>query len=163
MYLPPGPRRPDVAELEAFWQRSCERSPDLTKDLVYQIRWIGLDQDSTEKILERIVSRDKTGTFSLPWVIERTEQPDPRPGDPIILIDFAGKPRVLVRLTKVYTVAFGDISEEDIAVDGAPVRSLEVWKPMHTQYWNAQLAPFGLEVSGDMPVLVEAFEVLPSG
>ena len=163
MYLPPGPRRPDATEIKAFWHSVRARFPELAKDLVYQIRWIGLDRDSTEKILERIVARDKTGTFTLPWIIERTDQHDPRPGDPIILVDFDGKPRVLVRLTDVYTVAFGAITEDDIAVDGEPVRSLEVWKPMHTQYWNAQLAPFGLEVNDDMPVLVEVFELLPPG
>ena len=97
MYLPDGPQRPDPAELEKFWRAACDRSPDLTQGPGYQVRWIGLDHDTTEQILALILAKDKTGTFTLPWIVERTDQPNPRPGDPIILIDFSGKPRALVR------------------------------------------------------------------
>ena len=160
MYLPEGPQRPDLAELDEFWQAACSRNQGLADGPAYQVRWIGLDHETTEQIIELIVAKDKTGTFTLPWIIDRTDQPDPQIGDPIILIDFAGKPRVLVRLTKIYTVPFGEVTDEDTAIDGSPVRSIDIWRPLHTQYWNALLAPFELEVSDDMPVLIEAFELL---
>ena len=32
-----------------------------------------------------------------------------------------------------------------------------VWKPLHTDYWNALLQPFGLTVSDDMPFWAERF------
>jgi uncharacterized protein YhfF len=160
MYLPEGPKRPKTAELDAFWAGVCEKSPDIAEGADYQVRWIGLDNDSTEQIIDLILARDKTGTFTLPWLIERTAQPDPQVGDLIILIDFDGKPRVAVRLTHIHTVSFGEITAQDIAIDGSPVRALDIWRPLHTQYWNAMLVPFGLAVSDDMPVLVEAFELL---
>ena len=160
MYLPDGPQRPDPSELDQFWRAACERSRELAQGPEYQVRWIGLDHDTTEQILELILAKDKTGTFTLPWIVERTDQPNPKAGDPIILIDFSGTPRVLVRLTRIHNVPFGEITAEDIAVDGTPVRSLDIWRPLHTQYWNEMLSPFDLEVSDDMPVLVEAFEVL---
>lgn len=160
MYLPEGPTRPDIAELDAFWNAAKGKIPTLAESTGYQVRWIGLDRDTTEQIIELILAKDKTGTFTLPWIIERTDQPDPNVGDDIILIDFDGKPRVLVRLTRIHTVPFVDVSEDDIAVDGTPVRSMEIWRPLHTEYWNALLSPFGLTVTDDMPVLIEAFEVL---
>jgi uncharacterized protein YhfF len=160
MYLPDGPQRPDPDKLDAFWRAACENHPELAQGPGYQVRWIGLDDDSTEQVIELIETGDKTGTFTLPWIIERTDQPEPQVGDPIILIDFRGKPRLLVRLTRVYQVTFGEVTEDDIAIDGTPVRTLEVWKPLHTQYWNALLAPFDLSISEDMPVLVEPFELL---
>lgn len=160
MYLPAGPKRPDPAELEAFWSAACESWPELARGRGYQVRWIGLDHDSTEQVIELILANDKTGTFTLPWIVERTDQPDPQVGDSIILIDFNGKPRLLVRLTRIHTVLFGEMTADDIAIDGSPVRSLDIWRPLHTQYWNAMLSSFELEVSDDMPVLVEAFELL---
>ena len=160
MYLPEGPRRPARKALDDYWRAACGRIPALAAGRPYHVRWIGLDHDSTEDVLELILAGDKTGTFTLQWIIERTDHPDPESGDPIVLIDFAGNPRVLVRLTKVYAVHFGEIAEQDIAIDGSPVRSLEIWRPLHTQYWNALLAPFDLEVTDDMPVLVEHFELL---
>ena len=160
MYLPDGPQRPHPAALAAFWSSACARLPGLAEGSGYQVRWIGLDHETTEQIIELIAAEDKTGTFTLPWIVERTDQPDPQVGDCIILIDFDGKPRLLVRLTRIHTAPFGEITEDDIAIDGSPVRSLDIWRPMHIQYWNAMLAPFDLKVSDDMPVLVEAFELL---
>jgi uncharacterized protein YhfF len=160
MHIPSGPSRPDSAELKSFWEATQKEIPDLFPGPHFQVRWIGLDHDTTEQVLDLISAHDKKGTFTLPWLVERTEQPEPRVGDPIILIDFNGKPRLLVRLTQIEQVTFGEISESHTAIDGSPVRSLNVWKPMHTGYWNEMLEPFGLAVSDDMPVLVERFELL---
>jgi hypothetical protein len=35
-----------------------------------------------------------------------------------------------------------------------------VWKPLHTAYWGALLAPFELAVSDDMPFWAEPFELM---
>ena len=86
--------------------------------------------------------------------------PMPQVGDAIILVSFNGKPKTLLRLTVIEKVAFGNVTEAHTAVDGSPVRALDVWKPLHTAYWKERLRPFGLSVCDDMPVLVEKFEVL---
>jgi uncharacterized protein YhfF len=52
------------------------------------------------------------------------------------------------------------MTNEDTAVDGSPVRDITVWRPLHTAYWGAMLEPYGLAVADDMPVIVEAFELL---
>ncbi len=160
MYLPEGPARPNPAELDAFWSTAVDHLPELTDGPNYQVRWIGLDHDSTEQVIELITIGDKTGTFTLPWIVERTDRQQSRVGDPIILIDYDGKPRLLVRLTGTHSVTFGEVTDADIAIDGTPVRSLDVWKPLHTRYWNALLEPFDLTVADDMPVLVEPFELI---
>ena len=46
------------------------------------------------------------------------------------------------------------------AIDGSPVRDPAIWKPLHTDYWNALLQPFGLAVSDDMPFWAERFTLL---
>jgi uncharacterized protein YhfF len=159
-YLPEGCGRPEDAALDQFWQeaRNALRGSHLPNG--YQVRWIGLDKETTTQVLDLIRVRDKTGTFTLPWIVARTDQPKPRVGDAIILIDFTGKPMLLVRLTDIHEVPFGKISAEHTAIDGTPVRDLAVWKPMHTQYWNGLLAPFAMYVSDDMPVWIEKFDLL---
>ncbi|MDX2143666.1 MAG: ASCH domain-containing protein [Rhodospirillaceae bacterium] len=161
-YLPDGPSRPTTAALDAFLAaaRAANPSAQIGKDV--PVRWIGLDAPTTRQIFDLITARDKTGTFTLPWIVARTGEAAPKAGDDIVLIDFDGTPTLLVRLTKVHAVRFGEIAAADIAVDGSPVRDLAVWKPMHTVYWNALLKPFGLSVSDDMPVWVEAFDLLHS-
>ncbi|MFW2406049.1 MAG: ASCH domain-containing protein [Gammaproteobacteria bacterium] len=159
-YLPEGCGRPNIAELDAFWEgaRVALNGTDLTQS--YQVRWIGLDDATTVQVIDLIRAGDKKGTFTLPWIVERTDQPNPAVGDTIILVDFDGHPRQLVRLTDIEQVAFGAITAAHTAIDGTPVRDLEIWIPLHTRYWNAMLEPHGLEVTQDMPVLVEGFELL---
>jgi uncharacterized protein YhfF len=159
-YLPDGCAKPDQAALEAFWQAAQDTLPESGLPNDYQVRWIGLDAESTWQIFALIRAGDKTGTFTLPWIVDRTQQPTPRVGDAIILIDFDGTPTMLIRLTDIEDVPFGEITNEHTAVDGPPVRDVAIWRPLHTQYWNAMLAPFDLSVSDDMPVWIEKFEVL---
>jgi uncharacterized protein YhfF len=163
MYLPEGPTRPAAAALEAFWSRARAALPAQQSGADYQVRWIGLDAPSTRQIFELIRSGDKTGTFTLPWIVERTGSPRPAVGDLLILIDFDGTPTLLVRTERVHEVAFGKVTAQDTAIDGSPVRDLAVWKPLHTAYWGALLQPFGLAVSADMPVWVEKFVLLYDG
>jgi uncharacterized protein YhfF len=159
-YLPEGVARPEGAALDRFWQSAVAAIPRLAAAPGCQVRWIGLDHDSTEQVLALIEAREKTGTFTLPWIVANTSQPAPRVGDLIILIDFLGNPRLLVQLTGIEQVTFGALDERHTAVDGPPVRALAVWKPLHTRYWNAMLEPFGLQVTDAMPVLVERLQLV---
>jgi uncharacterized protein YhfF len=158
--LPTTPASPREAELAKFWRAARAALPDAGLGDAYQVRWIGLDDQTTEQIFELIRAGDKTGTFTLPWLVEQNADPMPRVGDAIILVSFDGTPKILLRLTEIAKVAFGDVTEAHTAVDGSPVRALEIWKPLHTAYWNERLQPFGLSVRDDMPVLVEKFGVL---
>ena len=158
-YLPAGCARPDPEALAAFWSAAKRAAPTLVGD-DYQVRWIGLDAESTRQIFELIRAGDKTGTFTLPWIVERTGLPVPQAGDSIVLIDIDGTPTMVVRLTDVRSVIFGRVTAADTAIDGTPVRDPAVWKPLHTAYWGALLAPFGLSVTDEMPFWAEPFELM---
>jgi uncharacterized protein YhfF len=160
MYLPEGPTRPTTAALDAFWAQARAARPAERLASDYQVRWIGLDAPSTRQIFDLIRCGDKTGTFTLPWIVERTGSPRPAVGDCIILIDFDGTPTMLVRMERIHEVPFGRITAADTAIDGSPVRDLAVWKPLHTGYWGALLQPFGLDVTEDMPVWIEKFALV---
>jgi uncharacterized protein YhfF len=159
-YLPTGCAPPDRAELDAFWADARHTRPAANLPEHYTVRWIGLDDESTERVIGLIRAGDKTGTYTLPWIVEHTTHPTPTVGDAIILIDFGGHPRLIVRLTEIEQVAFGAVTATHTGVDGTPMRDLAVWKPLHTEYWNAMLAPHGLAVCDEMPVWVEKFELL---
>lgn len=159
-YLPAGATPPTSAALAAFFAEAARACPQIGPDPAHQVRWIGLDADSTLQIFELIRMGDKTGTFTLPWIIERTGQPVPQVGALLVLIDIGGRPTLLLRTRAVRDAVFGEVTAADTAVDGSPVRDPAVWVPLHTQYWNALLEPFGLAVSDDMPFWIEEFELL---
>jgi uncharacterized protein YhfF len=144
-----------------FMAQARAARPDLIlTDERLEARWIGLDADSTLQIFELIRSGDKRGTFTLPWIVERTSSPVPAVGQLLMLVDIEGRPVLLTRVTRVDQAIFGHVLPEHTAIDGSPVRDPAVWVPLHTVYWNQHLSPFGLEVTEDMPFWIEEFELL---
>lgn len=77
-----------------------------------------------------------------------------------MLIDYDGAPTMVLRITGNETVAIDAIDERLTGLDGPPVRNVEVWKPVHRNFWNGELKRHGLTVTDDMSVLVERFELV---
>ena len=153
-----GPAQPDAHAIDNFWGKACEAFPGLGEE--YQVRSLGIDADTTEQILAFIKTREKVATFSLPWVIEANGFRYSTPGIPIVLCDYEGAPRLVIRLTEVREIAFGDIGPAETSLDGPPVQDPDIWIPLHRQYWNGLLKTYGRECLDDMPVLVEPFDYI---
>jgi len=154
-----GPEQnPDVELLDAFWQQAIMAVPEIARD--HQVRSIGIDEETTDLIIEFIKTGEKTGTYSLPWLMEAEGHPTAMPDTPIILVSYDGIPKVVVQITSVYETTFGEISLNDTLLDGPPVRSLDVWIPLHTDYWNGLLSKHNRVCTADMPVLVEKFKFI---
>lgn len=153
-----GPARPGNDVLDVFWNAARAVHPELSED--HQVRSLGIDEETTGMILDFINAKTKIGTFSLPWVMEAEGHPQTAPGTPVILTGYDGTPKVVVRITDVRATTFGAIGPAETELDGPPVQDPEVWKPLHREYWNGLLAPYGRSCTDDMPVLVEPFELL---
>ncbi len=152
-----GPEQsPDSELLDSFWQQAINAVPEIARD--HQVRSIGIDEETTDLIIEFIKTGEKKGTYSLPWLIEAEGYPKTNPNTPIMLVSYDGIPKVVVQITGVYETTFGNISLNDTSLDGPPVRDLDVWIPLHTEYWNGLLLKHNRACTPDMPVLVEKFK-----
>ena len=132
--------------------------PELAGD--YQVRSLGIDAETTEQIFGFIQSREKVATFSLPWVLEANHFPHPKVGMPILLCDYDGKPRLVVKLTDIRNITFVEMGINESSLDGPPVQDPDIWIPLHRNYWNGLLAHYGRECTDDMPVLIEPFDYI---
>ena len=161
-FLVTGCAKPLDSDLEAFYDNACREcgSNDVADD--FSVRWIGADDASTAAILDHIRRGDKTGSVTLPQVVSYNGQEQSRVGDSIVLIDFDGTPAILVRITYVEVVTFGDIGERHTALDGPNVRAIDIWKPLHESYFNMLLSPQGLVCEPTTPIACETFELLYS-
>lgn len=83
----------------------------------------------------------------------------PEPGLLSIILDGAGQPRALVRITDVEVCRFADVSAEHARLEGEGDRSLEEWRSVHREAFAAT-APHGEPVDDDTLVVLERFEVL---
>lgn len=162
-HLPAGATPPTAEALEAFLAAAVRACPEIGPHPVCEVRWIGLDAESTLQIFDLIRTGDKRGTFTLPWIVERTGSPVPAVGRLLVLIDMGGKPVLLTRVVRVDRAVFGAVRAEHTVIDGSPVRDPATWVPLHTFYWNNHLQPFGLEVSPEMPFWIEEFELVYDG
>ena len=154
-----GPEQsPDSELLDSFWQQAINAVPEIARD--HQVRSIGIDEETTDLIIEFIKTAEKKGTYSLPWLIEAEGYPKTNPNTPIMLVSYDGIPKVVVQITGVYERRFGNICLNDTSLDGPPVRDLDVWIPLHTEYWNGLLSKHNLACTSDMPVLVEKFKFI---
>ena len=152
-----GPEQnPDVELLDAFWQQAINAMPKIARD--HQVRSIGIDEETTDLIIEFIKTGEKIGTYSLPWLMEAEGHSKTMPNTPIILVSYDGIPKVIVQITSIYETTFGNINLNDTSLDGPPVRDLNIWIPLHTEYWNGLLSKHNLACTSDMPVLVEKFK-----
>jgi uncharacterized protein YhfF len=132
----------------------------LASETVPPPAWAFGDQpELADELLDLVLEGTKTATSSLAWEYEDAGEPVPQAGELSILLDGAGQPRALIRTTSVETVPFDEVDDDVAAAEGEGDRTLEHWRAEHDKYFRRNL-PEGREFAGDMPVVVERFELL---
>lgn len=87
---------------------------------------------------------------------ESAHQPLPEVGSLSILLDGSGHPRALVQTTAVSVVPFDQVDADHALAEGEGDGTLEQWRQVHREAFGAD----GRPVDGDLPVVLERFEVL---
>ncbi len=146
-----------------FWQGCLPEISQPPADGFYRVRSIGGTPETIEAITRLILAGDKTGTFTSPWMYEGDRSITPVVGGYSVLTDSNGAPAAVLKTTLLMTLPFDQITENETAVDGPRVRPLEVWRPIHVTFFTNELAARGKTFVMDLPVTVEAFEVVCRG
>jgi uncharacterized protein YhfF len=152
--------KPSDEMLDAFWDIAKAAVPDLADD--YELMRIGGSEEMVTRINDLIGQGEKSATFALPWLLDATGGDTPQVGDAKVVLNADGTPAMVLRLTAVDPVKFGDIGPEHLKMEGPAMRDIKVWRPMHLEHWNHQLERHGHSVTDDMPVLLTPWEVVYS-
>jgi uncharacterized protein YhfF len=131
--LPPGP-----VALDAYGD-----SPELSRQLIALI----------------LEGRKRAGTGLL-WSFEAEGEALPEVGTIEIVLDDAGEPVVVTRLTSVEVVPFGAVTPAYAAIEGEGDGSLSYWRAGHWAYFSRECARIGRVPSEEMPVVCGVFEVV---
>lgn len=149
--------QPTESQLNTFLDSCSSQIPSLDAGTTQRVRCIGWDQETSEAIAQLVVDGEKVGTFSLPWLHAQNPELKPEIGEYIIQTTFDGVPKALLRTVGLELLTFKNIDLSYTALDGPSVRDLEVWRDVHTKYWNTLLGELDKTVEDDMPVIVERF------
>lgn len=148
-----------TVDVATFWEAAKQAISQRLGDR-FIVRRIGGSADIVDMVMAVILSEDKTGTFGLPWLQERMPETKPWIGGHTVLVDMDGAPKAVIETMELTPTPLGGITEEHLQLEGPAVRTLDLWRSIHIEYWTTLLAPYDLEPTEDMPVNVERFELL---
>ena len=149
-----------TAETDAYWNEAKASGTWIGE--VYWVRRIGANKPIVDSILDLILSGEKCGTFGLKLLLDRQPGSFPTMGGEAVIVDMDGVPHGIVRTSKLTPVAYKDITEDYLTIEGPGARQLDRWQEIHWPYWSALLDRHDLDPSDDMVVMVEHFELVYS-
>ncbi len=150
---------PSSVAIDEFLEACRKAGADIASDARCHPLQFSTDPQMSERLLQLIITGEKTGTFAVDWQFDDRPAARPAPGDFYMFLDHAGLPRALARLTVCEVVAFDAIDEARVQCEGPALRELEAWRRLHWDYWSRLLADSGRKPARDMPVLCQRFEL----
>ncbi|MCE1178300.1 MAG: ASCH domain-containing protein [Micrococcales bacterium] len=159
----------DQHEIDAFWGDARVRGhlnrtgfytgPTVHESLQPPAWSFGATPEQADGLLALVLDGTKTATAGALWDYEAEDEALPERGDLSIILDGAGHPRALIRVTDVQVLPFDQVPAEHAWLEGEDDRSLESWRRIHEGFFREH-ASHEREFSADMPVVLERFEVL---
>src|SRR5690606_18235507 len=136
--------------LDAHLEFAFEEAP--------RVMHFGDNERDADQGVDLVINNVKKATsFSLLGLQHRKE-PLPKIGAFMVLTDWNGKAKCIVRTTAVKLKLFFSITKEYVQLDGLGDKSLELWKKFHWDYFSRELAPFNRVPRDSMIVVCVTFE-----
>ena len=147
-------------EIRQYWKDFAASYEGADPDSPFQFWHFGNSPELANELLGLVLAGKKFGTSSLPW--EFDEQPGMMPtvGAFSVVADFGGRPKCIVRTTRVRVVPYNEVDAEHAFAEGEGDQSLDHWRGVHWDYFNRQCIEEGRQPSETMPVICEEFELL---
>lgn len=107
-----------------------------------------------------VVAGIKQATASSVAELQHDGYPMPEVGDFVIITDWAGQARAIIKTTHVEIRPYRDVDETFARREGEGDLSLKWWRAAHEAYYRRVLQGTGTEFSEDMPIVLEIFELV---
>jgi len=146
--------------IREFWQACLPVLQQPPADGFYRVRSIGSTPETTEAITKLILAGDKTGTFTSSWIYAGDRSITPEVGGYSVLKDSKNAPVAILKTTKLMTLPFNKITENETVLDGPRLRPLDVWRQIHLAFFTRELESQGKKFSESMPITAEQFKVV---
>lgn len=118
----------------------------------------GSSSSEMDNLSGKVATGAKTATSSLFDLYLTGKKKQSKTGDCFSILNAANKEVAVVRVERIETVKFGDITEEFAKEEGDG--SLENWKAIHLSYYSKLLSEIGKELNGETLLVCEWFKVI---
>ena len=118
----------------------------------------GCSSSEVDDLANKVMMGKKVATSSLLdyYLIGKKKQS--KVGDCFSILNSVDKEVVVVRVERIETVKFGDISEEFAKEEGDG--SLENWRIIHESYYSQLLSEIGKDLNAETLLVCEWFKVV---
>jgi uncharacterized protein YhfF len=118
-----------------------------------------------DRLVAAILSGAKTSTSSLVLGYERENEPLPRVGQRLAVVDSEDRRVAVIELTEVRVVRLADVDLQHALDEGEGDRSVAQWRTGHEQFWHsaqvrAELGDPDFTVNDDTLVLAQRFRLV---
>ena len=117
-------------------------------------------QPEADECARLVVAGRKRATAPSVWGFEARGESLPAPNDLAIVTTWNGEACAIIRTTDVIIRPFCDVPAEFARAEGEGDGSLEWWRRAHREYYARELAGTPYQVSDDMPIVCQYFEVV---
>ena len=150
-------------EVEAYWQafRAATRTPHAD----YHAATFADPALSVNvgKIGRLARTGEKRATCHLALDFERNGVRRRQPGDYLVVLDEAGAPLCVLRITKVEVTPFEAVGPALAVAEGEGDLSRDYWAAVHRRYFEKQCAQWGVDWREDREVVCEYFDLQWTG
>jgi uncharacterized protein YhfF len=127
----------------------------------------GFPGELRDRLNAAILSGKKTATSSLLVEYALDEQPLPRRGERLAVLDSQQRPVAVIEIVAVHVTSLGEVGLDIALAEGEGFRSVAEWRRAHEEFWNSyrdslreRLRDASWQLTDDTEVVVEHFRLV---
>ena len=127
----------------------------------------GFPGELRDRLNAAILSGEKTATSSLRVEYALDEEPLPRPGERLVVLDSQQRPVAVIEIVAVHVTPLGEVGLDVALAEGEGFRSVAEWRRAHEEFWNSyrdwlrgRLGDPSWQLTDDTAVVVEQFRLV---
>ncbi len=144
-----------------MWDDFTELNPEFKNEELPESFYFHNNEKDANRLSALVLKGQKKASSNLYFWYEEANADLPKIGTKSIVTDFDGKARAIIKIIKVDTVPFNQISEAYAEMDmGTNIEPLQKWKKAHWDFFSKALGENGVKPTEDMLMVCEYFETI---
>lgn len=140
-----------------MWNKYIKAHPDLKREKY--ITWhYGRDEESCEKWLKKVREKKIFGASYFAAAFPYESNPAPVKGQYSILLDWWGKPQLIIQTVSTESVPLKIITAELVKMEG--FNDIVQWKKVHVDEYKNIARKIDVDFSDELPIMFERFQVV---